>query len=85
MERKKKVKKKGSNLPDDALDGSKVALGGLLRTNEGLCYAVKAIVNLQESKLVSFSHDNADMPKMSLDRVDHYISEADRTRGETLH
>ena len=85
MERKKKVKKKGNNLPSDVVDGSKVALGGLLRTTEGLCYAVKAIVNLEESKVVSFSLDKADIPKMSLDRVDHYISEADRTRGETLH
>jgi hypothetical protein len=42
-------------------------------------------VNLQESKVVSFSLDKADIPKMSLDRVDHYISEADRTRGENLH
>ena len=45
MEKKKKVKKKGNNLPSDVVDGSKVALGGLLRTEEGLCYAVKAIVN----------------------------------------
>jgi hypothetical protein len=85
MKEKKKVKKKVSGLPVDVVDGSKVALGGLLRTNEGLCYAVKAIVNLQESKVVSFSLDKADIPKMSLDRVDHYISEADRTRGENLH
>ena len=82
MKEKKKVKKKVSSLPVDVVDGSKVALGGLLRTNEGLCYAVKAIVNLQESKVVSFSLDKADIPKMSLDRIDHYISEADRTRGE---
>ena len=85
MKEKKKTKKKVSGLPVDVVDGSKVALGGLLRTNEGLCYAVKAIVNLQESKVVSFSLDKADIPKMSLDRVDHFISEADRTRGENLH
>ena len=85
MEKKKKVKKKGNNLPSDVVDGSKVALGGLLRPEEGLCYAVKAIVNLEESKVVSFFLDKADIPKMSLDRVDHYISEADRTRGENLH
>ena len=85
MKEKKKTKKKVSDLPVDVVDGSKVALGGLLRTNEGLCYAVKAIVNLQESKVVSFSLDKADIPKMSLDRVDHFISEADRTRGENLH
>ena len=84
MERKRKVKKKVIDLPSDVVDGSKVALCGLLRTEEGLCYAVKAIVNLQESKVVSFSLDKADIPKMSLDRVDHYISEADRTRGENL-
>ena len=84
MERKRKVKKKVNDLPSDVVDGSKVALGGLLRTEEGLCYAVNAIVNLEESKVVSFSLDKADIPKISLDRVDHYISEADRTRGETL-
>ena len=50
--RKKRVKK--SNLPSDVVDGTKVAVGGLLKTSEGLYYTVKATLNLEEGKVSSF-------------------------------
>ena len=77
--RKKRVKK--SNLPDDVVDGTKVAVGGLLKTSEGLYYTVKATLNLEEGKVASFLLEKADITELGLERIDYYITESSRSRA----
>ena len=77
--RKKRVKK--SNLPDDVVDGTKVAVGGLLKTSEGLYYTVKATLNLEEGKVSSFLLEKADITDLGLERIDYYITESSRSRA----
>ena len=77
--RKKRVKK--SNLPDDVVDGTKVAVGGLLKPSEGLYYTVKATLNLEEGKVSSFLLEKADITELGLERIDYYITESSRSRA----
>ena len=78
MEKRKKRAKK-SNLPDDVVDGTKVAVGGLLKTSEGLYYTVKATLNLEEGKVSSFLLEKADITELGLERIDYYITESSRS------
>ena len=80
MEKRKKRAKK-SNLPDDVVDGTKVAVGGLLKTSEGLYYTVKATLNLEEGKVSSFLLEKADITELGLERIDYYITESSRSRA----
>ena len=77
--RKKRVKK--SNLPSDVVDGTIVAVGGLLKTSEGLYYTVKATLNLEEGKVSSFLLEKADITELGLERIDYYITESSRSRA----
>ena len=80
MEKRKKRAKK-SNLPSDVVDATKVAVGGLLKTSEGLYYTVKATLNLEEGKVSSFLLEKADITELGLERIDYYITESSRSRA----
>ena len=77
--RKKRVKK--SNLPSDVVDGTKVAVGGLLKTSQGRYYTVKATLDLEEGKVSSFLLEKADITELGLERIDYYITESSRSRA----
>tara|TARA_R100001594_G_scaffold149581_1_gene207807 strand:+ start:1703 stop:1894 length:192 start_codon:yes stop_codon:yes gene_type:complete len=63
------------------VDGTKVAVGGLLKTSEGLYYTVKATLNLEEGKVSSFLLEKADITELGLERIDYYITESSRSRA----